>query len=559
MAAIEFSVYTIDNNRFDVIKGDFERQLGFDPQPIAQAGPRTITLTDSDNVLLSPGGTLNVQITDALVDPELRSFAAEDIGFFTLTEADGERRSFEVAAILALGVGYLLPIITGPDGALGLRGTLPEGTLIGIPSDNGAPDADLFYNLAPAAADDGFGFSERLRTIEGDLFAENGGDADQDPEGDAFEIVAVNGAALQAGIPVTLASGGNVVVAADGTFTYSRGATPADLAAGETATDSFTYTIRDALGAESTATATIVVTGVAGAPGEGGGVLRPVGALDGFTTELFSGAALVVTGAGFDRGRVTVTDVAGGRQVTADTDGDGVADATFTVEGDFTVGDLMITTVGQGADRVTSVAFVEFAPDLVDGEAVAEADRNGIANPDYLTGDGEKVYSLSYESGAVAAYDNVLGVYTIGADGTISDVRIAYASTQDAQPGDAFAVGALAAGAQLGFFLIQNAADAIAPLLGDAFAFVDGGAAANAFEDNQPVLTANGVALDGLLIHHSTASMNLDGAEQVLSGVTTDAQGRLFVGFEDLSARQSNDFDYNDTVLAVLAALPDVT
>lgn len=566
MAAIEFSVFTITENRFGVIKDDFERQLGFDPQPIYDSGtplneitPRTITLTDPDNILLSPGGTLNLQITDALVDPELRSFAAEDIAFFTLFEPAGERRSFEVAAILAQGVGYLLPIVTAPDGSIGVRGTLPSPTegnvLIGIPSDNGAPTVDLLYNLAPAAADDALGMRETRRTLEANLLADNGDGADADPDGDAVSIVAIGGEAIVVGGSVTLASGAVVTLGENGLVTYDRGAAPADIAAGATATDSFQYTLRDALGAEDTATATVTVAGAAGGPGSGSVAVRRLADLDGVTLSDLDqpGAAYVIEGAAFDRGDVTTQDVTGGRSFTLP----GTANPT-TILGDFTRGDVMITTVGVGADRVTTLEYVEFAPDLVDGQAVAEADRNGIANLDYLTGDGQKSYSLSYASGAVAAYDNVLGVYAIGADGTISDVRIAYASTQDATPGDAFAVGTLAAGAQLGFFLIQNAADRIAPLLGDTFAFVDGGTAANAFEDSQPVLTANGVAIDGLLIHHSTASMNLDDATQILSGATTDGQGRLFVGFEDLSAQQTNDFDYNDTVLAVLASLPDV-
>jgi VCBS repeat-containing protein len=59
------------------------------------------------------------------------------------------------------------------------------------------------------------------------------------------------------------AQGATVTVGPDGKVTYDAGQIFADLGAGQTATDSFTYTITDAQGLTSTATATMTITGVA--------------------------------------------------------------------------------------------------------------------------------------------------------------------------------------------------------------------------------------------------------------------------------------------------------
>ena len=60
---------------------------------------------------------------------------------------------------------------------------------------------------------------------------------------------------------------GTLVIGADGTYTYTADQDGAnDLAAGETATDSFTYTVSDGNGGTSTATITITVTGTNDVP-----------------------------------------------------------------------------------------------------------------------------------------------------------------------------------------------------------------------------------------------------------------------------------------------------
>ena len=59
----------------------------------------------------------------------------------------------------------------------------------------------------------------------------------------------------------TDATKGKVTNNGDGTFTYDPNGAFATLAAGQTATDQFLYTVSDGSGASSTATVTVTITG----------------------------------------------------------------------------------------------------------------------------------------------------------------------------------------------------------------------------------------------------------------------------------------------------------
>lgn len=76
----------------------------------------------------------------------------------------------------------------------------------------------------------------------------------------------VTGAAVQGVAVVTGPAGGSVSLAADGSFVYAAGAGFDSLAQGETATDSFTYSLTAVGGASATAEVRVTVTGVNDAP-----------------------------------------------------------------------------------------------------------------------------------------------------------------------------------------------------------------------------------------------------------------------------------------------------
>ena len=114
---------------------------------------------------------------------------------------------------------------------------------------------------APTAQADTFTTNED-NAIGGNLFADNGNGVDADPDGALLTVTAVNGDANNVMIAVTLASGALIAVNRDGRFTYDPNGAFDSLADGETATDSFTYTITDADGNTDTATVTLTITGL---------------------------------------------------------------------------------------------------------------------------------------------------------------------------------------------------------------------------------------------------------------------------------------------------------
>lgn len=83
--------------------------------------------------------------------------------------------------------------------------------------------------------------------------------------GDTLHVAAVNGVAADVGAEITLASGALLTVNADGSYLYNPNGKFESLAAGESASDSFSYEVSD--GTESaTADVKITITGVDDAP-----------------------------------------------------------------------------------------------------------------------------------------------------------------------------------------------------------------------------------------------------------------------------------------------------
>lgn len=117
---------------------------------------------------------------------------------------------------------------------------------------------------------------------------------DSDPDGDALSVVSLDlsGAA------------GTASINPDGTLSYTPAAGAQALQAGQTMTDSFTYTVRDAANNESTATVTVTVVGAADAPdaaddaltlAEDAGAVDVTGQLVGNDGDIDAGDTLTVT------------------------------------------------------------------------------------------------------------------------------------------------------------------------------------------------------------------------------------------------------------------------
>ncbi|MDQ1682976.1 MAG: hypothetical protein QOH99_1517, partial [Frankiaceae bacterium] len=87
-------------------------------------------------------------------------------------------------------------------------------------------------------------------------------DTDVDP-GDTKTVVALNGTGT---FTQTLPSGASVTINANGSYTYNPLSAFQGLSTGQSVNDSFTYTMQDAAGAQSTATVTITINGISDAP-----------------------------------------------------------------------------------------------------------------------------------------------------------------------------------------------------------------------------------------------------------------------------------------------------
>ncbi len=152
-------------------------------------------------------------------------------------------------------------------------------------------------NQPPDAIDDAFSLNED-GTLAGDVLADNGNGADNDPDGDPITVTEVNGSAANVGVQITLASGALLTVESDGTLSYDTNGAFDSLAAGTTATDAFSYVISDGT-ASDTANVTVTINGTNDA--------AVIGGVD--TGTVREDVILTVSGA------LTISDVDAGEEV----------------------------------------------------------------------------------------------------------------------------------------------------------------------------------------------------------------------------------------------------
>ena len=123
---------------------------------------------------------------------------------------------------------------------------------------------DLDYrdlNDAPTAQNDTETTDENT-VFSDSVLLDNGNGVDRDPDSGTLSVTQVNGLAITSGGIITLPSGALLTMNSDGTYDYNPNGQYEGLAVGETATDSFTYTIDDGNGLTDTATVNITINGV---------------------------------------------------------------------------------------------------------------------------------------------------------------------------------------------------------------------------------------------------------------------------------------------------------
>ncbi len=158
---------------------------------------------------------------------------------------------------------------------------------------------------------------------------------DFDPDGDPLTVAAVNGQITAVGQQITLSSGALLTVNANGSYSYDPNGKFNGLTSGQTAKDSFIYTVSDGRGGTDDATVTITINGVDN--------VAPVLDLNGSAN----------SGDGY-----STTFTAGGSAIA-------IASPTNATGSDFNEPDIekitiAITNLTDGANEVFEIANLEF-------------------------------------------------------------------------------------------------------------------------------------------------------------------------------------------------------
>jgi hypothetical protein len=298
----------------------------------------------------------------------------------------------------------------------------------------------------------------------------------------------------------------------------------------------------------------------------------------------------------------------------------GTANATATINL-AAVNDTPVVSVGSftfiGAEQVSSQYqsdisnFINVLTDTHETAALPEQYRNGTGPITLDTQEREVIVHFHSE---VAGNQSVIGFYVINSDGSFGPAQLVFPNASQTPPvldpddpnngSDSYtsvSLGNLPAGASFGLFMISNGSGngTTAALLADvfsndaAFSFVNGSNSslrASLFDTVPPALMVHGLssapstgtAINQSLtpIFHTAASanahfngqtidtlaLNIDGMQHVAAGqgeindgANTPAPDRIAIGWEDLAASQSADFDFNDVILQVEVAEATLT
>ena len=321
----------------------------------------------NDGFSVAENGTLSDNVLTNDSDPDLHAL--------TVTQVNGS----------AANIGSQITLASGALLILNSNGTFdydPNGAFDSL--NDGETDTDTFSytisdgnggsdtasvtitiqgvtgNQAPNAVNDAFSVDE-AGTLADDVLAN-----DTDPELQPLTVTEVNGAAINVGSEITLASGALLTVLGNGTFDYDPNGAFDSLENGETGSDSFVYTISDGNGGSDTATVNITINGYS-PPLNDTPILidfesTPAGPYTGESELSFNGLTVVNT-----------TSISGA--VLAETDQTG--DFTITAMGpDFDLNDIQLRSTG-GRVRINVEAYDN---DVLVGTAVFNVRTNKITN-----------------------------------------------------------------------------------------------------------------------------------------------------------------------------------
>ncbi|MGB3405585.1 MAG: Ig-like domain-containing protein [Microcoleaceae cyanobacterium] len=116
-------------------------------------------------------------------------------------------------------------------------------------------------NSPPVAENDTVS-TDANTVLTGNVLTDNGNGEDSDPDGNDITVNQINGETVNIGQPIVLESGAEITLNPDGTFSYNPNDQYTSLGVGETATETFTYTVNDGISDSEPATVTITINGV---------------------------------------------------------------------------------------------------------------------------------------------------------------------------------------------------------------------------------------------------------------------------------------------------------
>ncbi len=114
-------------------------------------------------------------------------------------------------------------------------------------------------NAGPVAGDDAYAADDDAATITGNIITGPG--ADSDANNDTLTVTEVNGQSANVGSIITLASGAELTVNSDGSFTFNLNGAYESLPEGFQAVETITYTVEDGFGGSDTATLDFTING----------------------------------------------------------------------------------------------------------------------------------------------------------------------------------------------------------------------------------------------------------------------------------------------------------
>ncbi len=271
--------------------------------------------------------------------------------------------------------------------------------------------------------------------------------ADSDPEGDSLNVIEVDGVPASVDTQVMLASGALLTVNVDGSYDYDPNGVFDSLAVGETAVDSFSYTVSDGNGGTDIAVVNISINGVNDAPqtiapanpgdpvipnqtGSDGESFTPLDLTPFFTDPDISdvltlniAAADLPSGLSFDPATGLITGTPSADASQGGPNGDGVYIITVTADdgnGGAVMTDVQITISNPGPAAEDDGFTTTEDTAAISGNVITGDNGNGAdSDPD---GDSLAVTQVNGDAAnigqAIAGTNG--GLFTINSDGSVS-------------------------------------------------------------------------------------------------------------------------------------------